>query len=287
VSERSNVAQEQRELWNGPAGDAWVEAQQLLDDLFRPFERLLAEAIPAGSATRVLDVGCGTGATTLAAARRLGPGGSAVGVDLSAQMVALARTRAAAEPALSTSFVEADAQAFAFEPRSFDVVQSRFGVMFFDDPVSAFTNLRRATREAGRLRAIVWRSAAENPFMTTAERAAAPLLPEMPARRLDGPGQFAFADRHTVESILHTAGWDGLAIEPLDTVCSFPASALGRYAERLGPVGVFLRTADPVTRDRVARAVRDAFTPFVQGTEVRFTAACWLVTAAKAASELA
>ena len=149
---------------------------------------------PPDPERRVLDVGCGTGSTTLAVARLLGAKGRCTGIDISEPMIAAARARAERE-GTPASFIRADAQTHAFEPASFDMIISRFGVMFFDDSVRAFANLRRAARDDAELRFIAWRSAAENPFMTTAERAAAPLLPNLPARRPDAPGQFAFADR--------------------------------------------------------------------------------------------
>src|SRR4051812_39645773 len=171
---------EQTALWNGPAGRAWVETQELLDQVFKPFENLLVEAVSAGSVKgRVLDVGCGTGGTTVAAARLFGAKGCCTGIDISEPMVGVAQARAERE-SLPARFICANAQGHAFAPGSFDMIISRFGVMFFDDPVRAFANLRRAAMDNAEFRFIAWRSAAENPFMTTAERAAAPLLPNVP-----------------------------------------------------------------------------------------------------------
>jgi hypothetical protein len=115
--------------------------------------------------------------------------------------------------------------------------------------------------------------------MTTAERAAAPVLPNLPPRPADGPGQFAFADRRRVSSILETSGWTQIQIEPLDAICTMPEGELLRYVTRLGPVGMALQSVDEQTRARVVAAVRPAFDPYVHGDEVRFTAACWLVGA--------
>src|SRR5437762_1155375 len=121
---------EQAALWRGRAGHAWVEAQALLDQMFKPFENLLAEVACAGH--RVLDVGCGTGSTTLAVARRLGAQGHCVGADISEPMIAAARARARRED-IKASFIRTDVQNHAFEPASFDMIISRFGVMFFDN----------------------------------------------------------------------------------------------------------------------------------------------------------
>ncbi len=265
---------EQASLWNGVAGRAWVEAQELTDQLFKPIEDLLVEAVPSVGGN-LLNVGCGTGSTTVAALRRMGAQGSATGIDISDPMLAAARVRAQRE-GVAARFIRADAQSYAFEPASFDVIISRFGVMFFDDPVQAFANLRSAAK--GGLRFIAWRSAAENPFMTAAERAAAPVL-ELPARRKDGPGQFAFGDRDKVQSILEKGGWAEIDIRPVDVVCSMAVQELPGYLSRLGAVGRILQEADEETRARVIAVVRPAFDPYVHGADVRFTAACWMVSA--------
>jgi ubiquinone/menaquinone biosynthesis C-methylase UbiE len=278
MDKASEPNHDQAALWNGSSGRAWVEKQDVLDRMFEPLERRLVEAIPVGPRSRVLDVGCGTGSTTLAISRRLGATGRCTGIDISAPMIDLARARAAREDARA-EFVRADAQVHPFTAGSFELIVSRFGVMFFDDPVRAFANLRRATRDGGGLRFIAWRSADENPFMTTAERAAAPLLPDLPARSQGGPGQFAFADPSRVAKMLREAGWSEIDIQPLDTPCTLPVAELRGYLGWIGPLGRALRGADDATRVRVVDAVRGAFEPFVQGDEVRYSAACWMVTA--------
>lgn len=273
---------DQISMWNGVAGHAWVEMQALLDDILEPFaDRLVAAAVAQG-ARRVLDVGCGTGATTLAIARALGGNARCTGVDISAPMLEQARSRAAHD-GVAADFVRADAQTHAFAPGSFDLIVSRFGVMFFDDPVAAFANLRRAASDGARLQLLVYRSPAENPFMTTAERAAAPLLPGVPARDPQAPGQFAFADPERVRAILAGAGWSAIELRPVDVSCRFRASELERFFTVLGPLGRALPQVDAQTRTRVVAAVREAFAPYVHGDEVRFDSACWLVGACAAA----
>jgi SAM-dependent methyltransferase len=273
-----NEISEQSKLWNGASGRAWVDAQEVLDRVFSPFEALLGDAVTATSPHVVLDVGCGTGATTLAVARRLGSNGSCIGIDISQPMTTLAKARAERER-LPARFICADAQTYAFEPASVDAIMSRFGVMFFDDPVRAFANLRQAGRAGTQLRVIAWRTAADNPFMTTAERAAAPLLPNLPPRRADAPGQFAFGHADRVRGILEQSGWADIDIQPIDVACTLPESELRGYLTRLGPVGVALQDADDATRSRVFETVRAAFDPYVHGADVRFTAACWMIGA--------
>jgi SAM-dependent methyltransferase len=265
---------EQSRLWNGAAGQAWVQSQALLDALFAPLESLLLNGLQAHE--RVLDIGCGTGATTLAAARR--QGADCIGVDVSAPMLALAQARAEREGSRAR-FVCADAQVHAFEPASFDRLISRFGVMFFANPQVAFANLRRAASDGAKLRLIVWRSAAENPFMTLAERTAAPWLPQLPVRRPGAPGQFAFAEAQRVQELLAGSGWDGVEIRPLDVPLSMPESALVPYLSRLGPVGIALQELEEGARAALVERLRAAFAPFVRGERVEFEAACWMIEA--------
>jgi SAM-dependent methyltransferase len=272
------AAEEQAMFWNGVAGRAWVDTQQLLDQILQPFEDLLVEFAAAASARSVLDVGCGTGSTTLAVARSLGAPNRCVGIDISEPMIAAARARAERERS-PAAFIVDDAETHVFEAALFDVIISRFGVMFFDDSVRAFANLRHAARSGARLGFVAWRDLAENPFMITAERAAAPFLPDMPARQPDAPGQFAFADRSRVHHILDRSGWVGIDIRPMDIACTFHEKELSTYMTRMGPLGRAIDQADARTREQIIRTVRAAFDPFVHGPEVRFNAACWLVSA--------
>jgi SAM-dependent methyltransferase len=248
--------------------------QATLDGTYAEVEDFLVDQVAAQNASTVIDVGCGTGATTLAIARRLGQGSRCTGVDLSEQMIELARRRAGGEDT-TAEFVVADAQRHRFAPGAADVIASRFGVMFFDDPAAAFANLRAAARDGGALRAVAWRGAEHNPFMTAAEEAAAGLI-TLPPRP---PGQFAFADRERVREILTASGWSDVDVAPVDFACAFPAGQLDAYLGSMGPVGRALAEHDEATRARVVERVRPAFDHFRHGEEVRFTAACWLVAA--------
>jgi SAM-dependent methyltransferase len=268
----------QNALWNGPAADGWVRAQPLLDALFAPFSERLVEVARTTSARSVIDVGCGTGATTLALAEMPGGGAHSLGVDVSAPMIAAARARALASGS-AARFVCADAARHAFAPAGADLIVSRFGIMFFERPVDAFAHLRAALRGGGALSAIAWRGSDENAFMTTAERAAAPLLPGLPARRPGAPGQFAFADQAFVREVLARSGWQEVDVRSLDVDCALPATELERYFTLLGPVGVALRQVDAGTRARVIERLHDAFRPYQADGVVRFTAACWMMSA--------
>lgn len=268
----------QSQIWNSTGGQGWVSSQSLLDQMYKPFEDLLVDAVSVASPGRVLDVGCGTGATTVAIARRLDPDGGCVGIDISQPMIAAARARAEKD-GVRASFICADAETHAFEAASIDMIVSRFGVMFFNDPIRAFANLLGAAADGAPLRCIVWRSPAENPFMTAAEQAAEPLLPGVSKRVPNEPGQFGFADHDNVRRILTASGWRAIDIAPIDVPCVFPASKLESYVGTLGPVGRSLQSADDDIRTRVMQATLPAFDPYRHGADIRFTAACWLVGA--------
>lgn len=278
MTDTDRIRDDQRQMWNGPGAEAWIGNRDILDAMFRPIEALLVEAVTAAGARRVLDVGCGTGSTTLAIAAALPSDGRVLGLDLSAPMIAVAETRGA-EAGLSARFLAADAAAHPFTADDFDLVVSRFGVMFFADPVAAFTNLRRAARPGAGTFLVTWRSPAENPFMTTAEGAAAPLMPDFPKRRSEGPGQFGLADADRVRGVFTDAGWRDVTLSPLDVACAFPAAGLAHFATQLGPLDVALRSVEPGLAARVREAVMAAFAAYVVGDEVRFTAACWAIRA--------
>jgi SAM-dependent methyltransferase len=269
---------DQAALWNETSGPAWVELQAVLDRMLAPFEtRLIAESFP-GPGRRVLDIGCGAGATTLAMARRLGGDGLALGVDISGPLVDAAKARASAEGVENAAFVQADAQTYAFDAEDFDAVISRFGVMFFDAPEAAFANIRRAARRDAELTFVAWRSPAENPFMTTAARAVAPFVALNPPQP-DAPGQFAFADGDRVKRILEASGWRDVDVRPIDVPSTVAEADLLTYVTRLGPAGAALREADAATRARAEAALSEAFQPFVHDGAARFASACWLVRA--------
>lgn len=279
MGEQNIAAMSQSDLWNGPAGQAWLHMQALLDSLFEPFEALLVDAVRWHGPHAVLDIGCGTGATTLAIARALAPHGSCTGADLSQMMIDRARQRAAQEAeGVHANFRSGDASRLD-GAGPFDMATSRFGVMFFDDPAAAFERIRAAMVPDAPLAAIAWRSPAENPFMTCAERAAAPLLPPLPPMQPGAPGQFAFADPEHVRAILDASGWRDVTLSPIDIACTMPEAGLMPYLSNLGRIGIALQQADAATRDHVFGIVRAAFDPFVDGDTVRFNAACWMIEA--------
>jgi SAM-dependent methyltransferase len=260
------------------AGRVWVEHQALLDRIMAPIARAVVDAAGPVNGEAVLDVGCGSGATTFEAAWRTGPTGRAVGVDISGALVELARRRAGEDGIEGVEFLLADAQAHVFGP-VFDAVVSRFGVMFFPDPVAAFANLRQALKPDGRLAFAAWRSPEENPLSLVPLRAAAPFLPEVPRFEKGAPGRFAFADPDRVRAILQAGGWRDVVVAPLDAESLLDFDELMTMSLRVGPLNPFLKDADDATRGKVREAVAAALAPYVKDGVATMTSACWLVTA--------
>ncbi len=240
-----------------------------------------AAALAPGA--RVIDVGCGCGQSALEIAERVGPTGSVLGVDLSTPMLEQARARARAAGLAHIRFDEADAQTHAFGTGAYDVVYSRFGVMFFADPDAAFGNLRRALRPGGRLAFVCWRTLPENPWMAVPLGAALQHLPPLPIPAPGAPGPFAFADAERVRGILTRAGFAEPRFEQVDEVLSIGGGgdldATVNFLLQLGPTAAALREAGPEKAQVVGAAVRESLGPFMTADGVRMPSASWVVTA--------
>ena len=277
----------QTEYWNGEVGTRWARNQAVLDAVFTPLTEALFDRAGLAPGEAVLDIGCGTGATTLEAARRVGPAGRVTGADISAPMLAVARARAEAE-SIAIRFAEADMEDADLGAGAFDQALSRFGVMFFPDSGAAFANIRRMLRPGGHLTFLCWRALPENPWVTVAREAVLPLLPEIPAPTdPDSPGPFRFADAEGLAGLLRGAGFRDVICERIDRDVTLgrgdtdadAAAEAARVALDLGPTSRLVREAEPALRERARAAVTEALRPHASGGEVRLAAGCWLVRA--------
>ena len=275
---------DQAERWNSGEDLAhWLDNQARYDRMNEPFTALILDAAAFRPGAQVLDVGCGCGGTTLAAARLIAPG-QGVGVDLTRPMLARARARAEAAGLGNAVFQQGDAQVHPFGPARFDTVISRFGTMFFADPVAAFANVRSAVRPGGRLIFVCWQPLAANQWLLVPGAALAEHLPPPGFGSGDGPGMFAFADPDRVRPILAAAGWRDIEIT------SEPRSILVGGGGSVDDAVEFLRTgsmgrmmlagADADTVDRAVASVRAALTPYADAEGVHLDAGVWLVQAA-------
>jgi SAM-dependent methyltransferase len=270
------------EYWNGRPAEVWVREAERFDAMLAPFGRRLLTSAGLELGERVLDVGCGNGAVSLDAARAVGPDGRVTGLDLSAPMLEVARQRAE-EAGLDVSFVQGDAQSVSFD-RAFDVVLSRFGVMFFDAPQMAFANLAKATRPGGRLCFVCWQEMFANdwiavPSMAMVAHVGIPELPEPGA-----PGPFALADAGRTKDLVESAGWSEVTVDacgermrmgrdPEDVVAFMLSDEMGRRV---------VEGKDPEAVQAGTQATLEALRPYATPEGVELGGACWLVTARRA-----
>jgi SAM-dependent methyltransferase len=267
--------------WNGPGGQRWADRQEAQDILLAPVADILIDRSRPAMGERVIDVGCGSGATTIALARKVGPTGQVFGVDVSAPMLARARQSAPAE--LPVEFALADATVHPFEPASFDLLASRFGVMFFAEPEVSFANLHKALRPSGRLAFACWREPRENPWMMAPLQAVYRHAPKLPQPGPDDPGPFSFASEARVHRILGQAGFTGIAMEPcnlvLDIAIGRGLDAAVQGALEIGPASRALQDQPADVRAAAATSIREVLAPFAKGQTVPLDASIWLVTA--------
>jgi SAM-dependent methyltransferase len=268
--------------WNGPGGRHWADRQQSQDIVLAPVSEILIDRAKVKAGERILDVGCGCGATTIALARKVGPAGHVFGIDISTPM--LARARQLTPPDLPVDFVLADATLYPFDPASFDLLVSRFGVMFFAEPALSFANLRRALRPSGRLTFACWREPRENPFFLAPLQAVYKHVPKLPQLGPEDPGPFSFASEARVHRILGEAGFQGVAMEPcnlsLDIAVGRGLDAAVTSALEIGPAARALAEQPPDVVAAAANSIREALAPFARGQSVPLPASIWIVTAA-------
>lgn len=278
-SASNNTAQ--AELWNGELGRKWAAEQDDLDAMLAPIGMGGITKANFAPGENVIDIGCGCGATSLAIAEKIRPGGRVLGADISAPMLERARQRAAAIS--NVEFMLADASSYKFTPASADVIFSRFGVMFFADPMAAFANIRTALKADGRLCLVVWRPVKENPWVMKSLMIAAKHV-SMPAPLGPGdPGPFSFGDPARVTRILEGAGFKNVKLEPQDLPITIGAgrdlNGAVDFLLGVGPIRSILAEQTPELREKVSKEIKQAMAADFGAQGLRLGSATWIVTA--------
>ena len=269
----------QVEYWNSVAGETWARFQESLDRQIEPLGLAGIDVLQPVPGERIIDIGCGCGQTSLALAAHVAPSGSVVGIDLSRPMLEVARRRPRPAANLRVDFRQLDAQNGDIGRGVFDAAFSRFGVMFFSDPVAAFRNIRASLKPGGRLVFVCWRTLADNPWMQAPLQAALPFMPPVAPPDPTAPGPFAFADASRVRSILTHAGFASLSTDLFDArIGGSDLEQSLKLALRVGPLGRALRE-HPELSGKVTGAVRNVLSKYLTGGGVLMPAAVWIVRA--------
>lgn len=270
---------EQAAAWDGHEGDVWTEQADRYDRASHRIWQRFVQAQLVGRADRVVDVGCGTGGPTRDVAR-LAAEGEVIGLDLSKRMLELARKRSADEGLDNVTFVHGDAQVFPFEPAALDLAMSSFGAMFFNDPVAAYTNVGSGLRRGGTLALLAWRTLQENEWLMSL-RGALAVGRQLPTPPPDAPTPFALADPERVRSILSSAGFDDIELEPIDEMIDLGADAADamEYAKTMGIVEGLTDGLDAETRAEAMSNLADLFHEHETADGVLLASAAWLITA--------
>jgi len=273
------VNTEQATVWDGDEGGHWVQHQERYDAMTGAFTEALLAAAAIGAADRVLDVGCGNGQTTRFAARQANRG-LALGLDLSTAMVGRAQQNAADEGLTNVRFERGDAQVHPFPTGAFDVAISRFGIMFFDDPVAAFTNIGRALRPGGRLAFLCWQDALHNEYIAVPLGAALAHVPLPEVGGPEAPGPFSLADPTRIHDVLAKAGFEGVAAVPVEAQVRLgdDADDAVSFLAGTGLAKALLEPVEPTVAQRALDAVRDALGPYERPGGISLGGAAWLVT---------
>jgi SAM-dependent methyltransferase len=269
-------------FWNGPSGAAWAKNADEQDRELSAIGDAAISALAPAPGESVLDVGCGPGTTTVALARRVGPNGRVVGIDISAPLLAVARQRAV--DVANVAFVEADAQTATPPGVPFTASFSRFGVMFFDQPDAAFANLYRATSPGGRLAFACWGPVDDNPWFLAPMMAVmgVPGLDLPPPPGPEDPGPFALSDTDRVRRILATGGWRDIDIRSYTDEIVDDLDGRVAFNLRQGPAARALRGASDEVRESATTRIRDALAAHLVGGQVRLRRSAWIVTARRA-----
>ncbi len=272
---------DQIEYWNGETGTKWVDAQERMDPVLAPAGNATMDMVGVARGERVIDLGCGCGGTSLELAERVGLFGSILGVDISTAMLQRAAQRAAERTLGHVMFVNADASSYRFEEDAFDLAFSRFGVMFFRNPVEAFTNIHKALKSGGRLGFVCWQPMVKNQWVMLPRDIALRHVEASEPPHPHDPGPFAFADPDRVQGILGDAGFADVNVTAHDTTMRNTGTIdeVTHFLTYFGPASRLLAETDEAVKKKVEGEVREEVIARHDGAGVSLDAAMWIVIA--------
>lgn len=277
-----------KEFWNGDAGLGWVRNQDRLDVMLRPFGDAVMDLVGGMDGADIIDIGCGCGDTTFELGRRAGASGQVTGIDISDPMLARARQRSAEEGVRNVGFQNLDAQKSAFREGECNIVFSRFGVMFFDEPVRAFSNLKATLKPGGRMAFICWQPPGDNQWVKVPVDVVRRHVELPPPPGPEDPGEFAFGDADRINRIMIGAGFADVTIEafepPITLAGGGSLDETIEFTMLMGPASRAIAAAgdDEGLRQKLSTDMREALAPYETDDGVVMGAACWIVSATNA-----
>tara|TARA_B110000438_G_scaffold45272_1_gene45340 strand:- start:101 stop:946 length:846 start_codon:yes stop_codon:yes gene_type:complete len=274
----------QKQFWSGAGGDVWVDKQREMDIMLNPLGERVIQGLDLKEETKILDIGCGCGATTLEIAKLVNQG-EVIGVDISEPMLERA-TQTASDMALTNiSYQVKDVQVDEMPNKYFDIAFSRFGVMFFEDPFEAFNNINHSLKDDGQLSFVCWQHASLNPWQSLSIQVIKEFL-DLPAPAPKSPGPFAFEDKSYINEILTESGFRDIEIKDnQEDIVMFSGKSIREACEdylTINPVVTeMLKNSPTELREEILEALIGKFSDFHNNEGLLFPSATWIVTAKK------
>ncbi len=274
----------QKQFWSGAGGDVWVDKQREMDIMLNPLGERVIQGLDLKEETKILDIGCGCGATTLEIAKLVNQG-EVIGVDISEPMLERA-TQTASDMALTNiSYQVKDVQVDEMPNKYFDIAFSRFGVMFFEDPFEAFNNINHSLKDDGQLSFVCWQHASLNPWQSLSIQVIKEFL-DLPAPPPKSPGPFAFEDKSYIEEILNASGFRDIEIKDnQEDIVMFSGKSIREACEdylTINPVVTeMLKNSPSELREEILEALIGKFSDYHKDDGLLFPSATWIVTAKK------
>lgn len=279
----SMINSEMSEYWNGAGGKKWVGLHEKTNEFIMPLGQNAIDLAAIEEGELVLDIGCGCGKTSFDIANIVGQTGHVNGLDISRVMINEARAHKRLSGVKNVTFQCADAQSLELEAMLYDLVYSRFGVMFFDDPIAAFSNIRSSLDKTGRLAFTCWQSPLDNQWISLPLSIVLKYIPPVEQTDMNAPGPFAFADAQRVSTILNTAGFSNIQVSPYKTPVTFGHNIAdaAHALTQLGPAANSITNSelDAETTSKILNDLQWALEPYVTDNGIMLGAATWVVTA--------
>ena len=274
----------QKQFWSGAGGDVWVDKQREMDIMLNPLGERAIQGLDLSGEKKILDIGCGCGATTLEIAKAVTQG-EVIGVDISEPMLERATKTASDMMLTNTSFQVKDVQVDEMPRSYFDIAFSRFGVMFFEDPFEAFKNINHSLKDNGQLSFVCWQHASLNPWQSLSIQVIKEFL-DLPAPAPKSPGPFAFEDKSYINEILTESGFRDIEIKDnQEDIVMFSGKSIREACEdylTINPVVTeMLKNSPTELREEILEALIGKFSDFHNNEGLLFPSATWIVTAKK------